>query len=104
MRELVIACSMLEDEVQEAMRQTGRELPILWMDRGLHEHPERLREELRSRIDSADDADVIMLTFALCGNALAGIGSQRAKLVLPKFDDCIHILTSREPGSRGEAD
>ncbi|MEL7602707.1 MAG: DUF1638 domain-containing protein [Bacillota bacterium] len=104
MRELVIACSMLEDEVREAMRQTGRELPVLWIDRGLHEYPERLREELRSRIDSTDDAEVIMLTFALCGNALAGIGSKHAKLVLPKFDDCIHILTSKEPGSRGEVD
>ena len=101
---LVIACSMLEDEVREAMRQTGRNLPVLWIDRGLHEHPEKLREELRVRIDSSNDADVIMLTFALCGNALAGIGSNRATLVLPKFDDCIHILTSGEHGSRGEVD
>ena len=63
-----------------------------------------MREELRARIDSSNDADVIMLTFALCGNALAGIGSNTAKLVLPKFDDCIHILTSGEYGSRGEVD
>lgn len=104
MNELVIACSMLEDEVQETMRQIGRNLPVLWIDRGLHEHPEKLREELRARIEATNNVDVIMLTFALCGNALAGIGSKSAKLVLPKFDDCIHILTSGEYGSRGEVD
>ena len=104
MSELVIACSMLEDEVKEAMRQTGRTLPVLWIDSGLHEFPERLRKELSSRIDSATEVCTIMLTFALCGNALAGIGSTNAKLVLPKFDDCIHFLTSSKYQSRGEVD
>ena len=104
MNELVIACSMLEDEVKEAMRQTGRILPVSWIDSGLHEFPERLRKELASKIDSYSEIDTIMLTFSLCGNALAGIGSKRAKLVLPKFDDCIHFLTSAQYQSRGEVD
>ncbi|MEL7610857.1 MAG: DUF1638 domain-containing protein [Bacillota bacterium] len=104
MTELVIACEMLEDEIREAMRQTGRDLPISWIDRGLHEYPERLREMLLTRIKEAGDVDVIMLTFALCGGALSGIYSERAKLVIPLFDDCIHMLKSPCTGNRGEVD
>ena len=104
MTELVLACEMLEDEIHEAMRQTGRDLPIWWIDRGLHEHPERLREMLLSRIREAADVDVIMLTFSFCGGALSGIFSEHAKLVMPLFDDCIHMLKSAKPGCRGEVD
>lgn len=104
MTELVIACEMLEDEIREAMRQTGRDLPILWIDRGLHEHPERLREMLLSRIKEAGDVDVIMLTFSYCGGALDGIYSEHSKLVIPLFDDCIRMLKSSGPGCRGVVD
>lgn len=103
MSELVISCSMLEDEVREAMRLTGSNLPVLWIDRGLHEYPDKLRAELRNSIDSMN-ADVILLAFSLCGGALDGLSSKNSVLVVPRFDDCIHFLTSRRAGSRGEVD
>lgn len=100
MSEIILACSMLENEIRLAMQETKCDIPILWIDRGLHEQPAHLSAELQSRIDSIEATD-ILLAFALCGNAIAGIKSERARLIVPRFDDCIHFLVSHTPGDRG---
>jgi hypothetical protein len=92
--DVILACSMLEDEVALAMKKTGCRLPVVWLERGLHEWPDRLREELCRRIGQAAGADTILLTFSLCGNALLGLGSPRSRLVLPRFHDCIQMCRS----------
>jgi hypothetical protein len=43
---VVLACAMLEDEVALAMRRAACALPVVWLERGLHERPEKLRAEL----------------------------------------------------------
>lgn len=103
---VVIACAMLEDEVHTAMARCGKEYPIHWLERGLHEFPQRLHQALQEQIAAHQDADTILLSYGLCGNALAEISSPGTRLVLPRFHDCIHMLTSHCPGSTGaiEAD
>lgn len=98
----VIACSMLEDEVRTALERCGLQLPVVWMERGLHEQPDHLRQALIEAIAAAQDADVILLTYGLCGGALDGVSSPDTRLVLPRFHDCIHMLTSHTPGSSGQ--
>jgi hypothetical protein len=92
--DVILACSMLEDEVALAMKKTGCRLPVMWLERGLHEWPGRLRGELCRRIEQLAGADTILLTFSLCGNALLGLGSPRSRLVLPRFHDCIQMCRS----------
>jgi hypothetical protein len=94
--DVILACSMLEDEVNLAMKKTGCRLPVVWLERGLHEWPERLREELSRRIGELAGADTILLTFSLCGSALLGLGSPSSRLVLPRFHDCIQMCRSLE--------
>lgn len=91
MSRLIIACSMLEDEVNLVLRECRSQDPVRWLDRGLHEFPGRLRQILQQTIDESG-ADEILLTQGLCGNALAGVGSDRATLVAPAVHDCIHML------------
>ena len=38
------------------------------------------------------DYDTILLGFCLCGNALHGVRAARARLIAPRFDDCIRML------------
>jgi hypothetical protein len=99
----VIACSMMEDEIRLAMQEAGCNYPIQWIERGLHEYPNKLHEKL-SHVIAETGADIILLAFCLCGNATIGIGSKTASLVLPRFDDCIHMLRSFSPGDRGQTD
>lgn len=97
MKELMIACSMLEDEVNLALKESGRSLPVLWMARGLHERPERLRAALQEAINRAE-AETVLLAFGLCGNALDGLESGGKRLVAPRFHDCVRMLLCAEPG------
>ena len=92
MKRTIIACAMLENEIHSIYEETGCDLPIIWLDRGYHNYPENLRSKLQETIDSLQDQDELLLCFGLCGNGTAGLTSKHARLILPKFDDCINML------------
>lgn len=95
MKQILIACAMLEDEINKIYEETGCEMPIVWVERGFHNTPEKLKEKLQSLIEEHQEVDEILLSFGLCGNGTNGIVSPRTRLVLPKFDDCINMLLCR---------
>lgn len=73
------------------MQATGIIYPIVYLESGLHNSPELLRAKVQEQVDALD-ADIILLAFGCCGNGLVGIKSARAKLVIPRIDDCITLL------------
>ena len=95
MKQILIACAMLEDEIHKIYEETGCEIPVVWVERGYHNTPEKLRGKLQSLIEEHQDVDIILLSFGLCGNGTNGIVSLGTRLVLPKFDDCINLLLCR---------
>ena len=105
MAEVLLCCEMLEDEMNLAYRRTGSQIPVEWVDAGLHEYPDKLRAELEKRIPELErDYDTILMGFCLCGNALVGIGGGRARVVAPRFDDCIRMLMCRQAGALPDVD
>ena len=77
-------------------------IPVIWMDRGLHNTPEKLKIELQKQIDQLQDADEILLSFGLCGNGTDELVSKSTSLVIPKFDDCLNLmLCTAERTARG---
>ena len=104
MKTVIIACSMLRDELEQSLTEQGASTPVVWMEKGLHDKPEYLHRELQTEINAHQDWDVIVLAYCLCGNAVLGVVSQTARLVIPKFDDCIRMLRSVTPGSAPEVD
>lgn len=82
----------MEDEINNALDQMNITIPVVWMDRGFHNTPEKLKTELQDQIDQLQDQDEILLAFGLCGNGTEGICSKNTKLILPRFDDCINLL------------
>lgn len=95
---IIIACSMLDNEIRMAMEQEKCDIPVLWMDKGLHEYPDKLRSALREEVLKYQDKEWIVLLYGLCGNGTLGITSPRAKLVIPNYDDCIRMILSLEEG------
>ena len=91
---ILIACAMMEDEVRAAWEKHGRGMAIRWVDRGYHEKPEVLRVKLQEMIDSAEEAGAtqVLLAIGLCGNGAVGLSTQRAMLVMPRFDDCVNLM------------
>lgn len=103
MNETVIACAMLEDEVQAAMQETGCTLPVIWVEHNLHEFPKKLHGELSRKLEEIR-SETVLLAYSLCGNALDGLSSSHSRLVVPRFDDCIRMLLSHTRNSRYAGD
>lgn len=99
----VLACEMMGHEVRAAMAEAGLDCPVQWVEREMHNYPARLREELQTRLD-AMESDTVLLAFAQCGNAVAGLEARRSTLVLPRFADCVHLLRSASPGDPGQVE
>lgn len=90
----IIACAMIEDELKKAYSEVNCDYTIQWVDRGLHLSPEKLRGELQRLISETPPATHLLLAFGNCGNAVQGLCSPRATLVIPRFHDCIDFLLS----------
>ena len=104
-RDFLICCGMLWDELELAMEHTGRHPEIVWLEKGLHDSPAKLHQALQNEIDrAAETHDQILLGLCLCGGAMDGIGSNRATLVVPRFDDCVRMLLTLEPGQPAQSD
>jgi hypothetical protein len=93
---ILVACHTLEDELNLAIRSTGVTYPVYWVDSKLHTRPEKLKEEVQAAISRISNVSTILLTFGYCGNALVGIKSETARLILPRVQDCISLLLGSE--------
>ncbi|MCE5187687.1 MAG: DUF1638 domain-containing protein [Eubacteriales bacterium] len=93
MSEVVVACSMLENEINHILQAENLHYEIHWVERGLHQSPELLNRELQKIIGSLEkNFDTILLCYGLCGNALRNLHSTSARIVAMRVDDCIQML------------
>ena len=92
MKTCIIACSMLRDELQQAMKEVGCTLPVTWLDAGLHNYPGRLRQTLQDALDRSGGFQRVLLCYGFCGNSIAGIRAGDFEVILPKADDCLTLL------------
>lgn len=97
MRQLLIACETLRNEVELALSKTKVKIAIRWMANGLHDQPDRLNKALQEVINEVeDDYDRLLFAYGSCGNGLVGIKSSKAMMVIPRFEDCIAMLLSNQ--------
>lgn len=92
MSKLILACQTISDELNLAIDLTGVKYPVLWVESGLHNYPEKLRKRIQEELDRISNVDTILLAFGFCGTALLGVKSKNAKLIIPRVDDCISLL------------
>ncbi|MCG0276677.1 MAG: DUF1638 domain-containing protein [Thermosediminibacteraceae bacterium] len=98
MKNIVIACEAIYDELNLAINETRSEYPVIWIDSEYHSNPDRLRLKLQQEIDSQKNVDNIILAYGFCGNAILGLTASTANLIFPKTDDCISMLLSKPGG------
>ena len=94
----VIACSMLRTEIEYIYEKHHLNYPIAWIEKGLHEYPDKLKVELEKHLPAYEDKDFIILIYGMCGYAVIGLESPHAVLAEPKFDDCVRMLMCCEQG------
>lgn len=88
----IIACKTIEKELLAAMTQVGCQYPVLWLESGLHNWPDKLRGRIQALLDDCRDADTVLLAMSLCGNAVVGLKTGDFSLIVPRCDDCITLL------------
>ncbi|WP_368292946.1 DUF1638 domain-containing protein [Dehalobacter sp. TBBPA1] len=92
MSKIIIACQTIKDEVCLALKETGVDYPVLFIESGLHNYPDLLRRRLQESINQLENVDTVLFAFGYCGNSLVGLTSPTAALIIPKADDCISLL------------
>ena len=90
--EVMVACHALKAEIDHLQEKTGIYRPIVWVDRGLHNFPDKLKATLQEALDSVEDAHTVLLAYGNCGNALQGIVTGDFETIIPNVDDCISLL------------
>jgi len=91
-REVIVACKALTQEIEHVQKKLGTDIPVIWVDRGLHNVPSKLNAAVQEVFDSLEDVDRVLLGYANCGNAIKGVVARDFEIIIPKVDDCISIL------------
>jgi hypothetical protein len=92
MSKVLVACNTIKDEVEAAIKKTGFSHPVRWVESGLHNNPETLKQRLQKELDDITGVEEVLLGFGFCGNSLAGLTPKGYRLIFPKADDCITVL------------
>lgn len=88
----VIACGVLEPELEALAQESPHDIDLHILDAGLHATPKRLRRETQAAIDRAVGVDAVVLGYGLCGRGVAGLTARHCPLVLPRAHDCMTLF------------
>ncbi len=91
-----IVCKVLQREAYYCAARTHNFVDIYLLKQGLHNEPNKLREELKREVAQTCDIqgrkyDAIIFGYALCSNGTVGLNSE-IPMVIPRGHDCITIL------------
>lgn len=96
MRYFLIACDIFVREVSYCIATSPSTINVKFLEKGLHERPDFLRNILQQEIERASqseyDYDAILLAYALCGNSTKGLIAKDLPIVIPKAHDCITLF------------
>lgn len=91
MKTVVITCRTVEEELTEALRRTGSDAEVIWLESGLHNVKRQLHDRMQEELDRIE-ADRVLLAMGTCGNAYQGVKTGKYETILPRVDDCITLL------------
>lgn len=92
LRMYILACRTIRDELQLAMKETGINYPVVYVDSGSYPGRESLHRSIQAEVDKINNADVILMVLGYCGNSLMEVKSSSCKIVIPRVNDCIALL------------
>lgn len=100
----VIACDVLNREISYLASQSKHYVDITFLNQGLHNTPDKLREMVQAEVDKANcefpynyyntcpKYNFIILGYGLCSNGIVGITSKSIPMIIPRAHDCITLL------------
>jgi N-methylhydantoinase A/oxoprolinase/acetone carboxylase beta subunit len=101
----VIACAVLALDVKHAVEKLNIDIGVKFLEGGLHERPNLLREKLQTAIDeisASGRCDRIAVGYGVCGRGTVGIQARDVSLAIPKVHDCIALFLGGDAVYRHE--
>ncbi len=92
METVIISCETIRRELEVTMERAACDVPVLWLESGLHNVPRKLNEAIQEYLDGLQGYDTVLLALSLCGNSVVGLKTRDFRLVVPRCDDCISLL------------
>ena len=92
----LIACKVLQREAYHCAARSKNVVDIVLMEQGLHDEPDRLRQEVQKALERTHDIqgrpyDASLLGYGLCSNGIVGLSAE-IPIVVPRGHDCITVL------------
>ena len=92
----LIVCKVLQREAYACASRSKHTIDIVLMPQGLHNEPDKLRQEVQKALDrevgpQGGRYDASLLGYGLCSNGIVGV-SARVPVVIPRAHDCITLL------------
>jgi N-methylhydantoinase A/oxoprolinase/acetone carboxylase beta subunit len=100
-----IGCAVLGVDMKHTANRLGLPVDFKFLEAGLHERPDVLKQKLQTAIDhaaNAGKADRIVIGYGVCGRGTIGIQSRSIPLVIPKVHDCIAMFLGGADAYRRE--
>ncbi len=97
MQVAIVACSILQRELEKALEKLQWTPEVIYLDAALHVNPQNMRRLLVEKINGmADRVDAVFLGYGFC-QSLQGIEDECSiPVILPQVDDCISLLLGPE--------
>ncbi|NTW72710.1 MAG: DUF1638 domain-containing protein [Eubacteriaceae bacterium] len=92
MKTVILTCNTIRAEVDQMIEKTGCTYPAIYLESGLHNYPDKLREAMQQILDRLSNIDQVLVVMGFCGNAILGLKSDKFRLIFPKADDCLTLL------------
>ena len=86
----------MQREAYYCAARSANIVDVVLMEQGLHDRPDRLREEVGKMLETTHDIqgrpyDASLLGYGLCSNGIVGL-SAKIPIVVPRGHDCITLL------------
>lgn len=88
---IIIACRVLEPEIEWLQSNLDRVSRVHYMDQGLHMTPKKMPGIIQEHIDQSQDAKEIVLGYGLCSQGTVGLTAS-VPIIIPKVHDCISLF------------
>ena len=91
-RVAVVACAVLEIELQAFVKRFPNVVHVEFLEQGLHNEPDKLRRELQAameRVETRPEVEVVALGYGLCSRGSEGVRTRRCRMVMARAHDCI---------------
>jgi hypothetical protein len=96
MRLQFISCKVMQREAYLCASRSKNIVDIVLMPQGLHDEPDKLRNEVQKALNNTVDIqqrpyDASLLGYGLCSNGIVGL-SAKIPIVVPRGHDCVTLL------------